>query len=52
MAVFAEVQYCIYAFIFNGWVGQKVPKMCGCNIWMVPNLNNRRPGILNLRRVL
>ena len=35
-ANFADVQYCIYADIVNGWV-QKSTNMCWHNIWTVPN---------------
>ena len=40
IASFADVQYCIYADLtpkwVGGWVGQKSPKPCWRNTWVVP----------------
>jgi hypothetical protein len=36
MAIFADLQYCIYADIVGGWV-RKSPKVCWRKIDMIPN---------------
>ena len=42
MAIFADVQYCIYADRVGGWV-RKSPKTCRRSIGMVPNVISIRP---------